>query len=122
VIKSIFLVGLGGGIGSMARYLVQKWLGDQQGFPIATFLVNIAGCLLIGIIYGLGERTHVLSPQQRLFLTTGICGGFTTFSAFALENINLARSGNLAMLLVYAAGSVVAGMLAVYLGIMLLKS
>jgi fluoride exporter len=121
VIKSILLVGLGGGIGSMARYLVQKWLGDQQAFPIATFLVNIAGCFLIGVIYGLGERANVLSPQQRLFMTTGFCGGFTTFSAFALENTNLAQSGNFAMLMLYAAGSVVAGIVSVYLGMMLLK-
>lgn len=93
MIKNLLLVGLGGGVGSVLRYLCQKWINEsyQNIFPLGTFLVNISGCFLIGVLYALGERSNVLSPQIRLLLITGLCGGYTTFSTFAFENFNLLR-------------------------------
>ena len=109
--NNILLVGLGGGAGSILRYLCQKWINDSyhDNFPLATFLVNISGCLLIGILYALGEKGNLLSPQTRLLLVTGFCGGFTTFSTFAFENMSLLRIGDNFYFLLYALGSVVAG-------------
>ena len=120
---SILLVGLGGAIGSILRYLCQRWINEsyQHNFPIATFLVNITGCLLIGMLYAGAEKGNILSPQIRLFLVTGFCGGFTTFSTFAFENVSLIRTGDNLYFLLYACGSVVVGILAVYLGSLLIK-
>ena len=120
---NILIVGLGGGAGSILRYLCQKWVNEsyQHNFPLATFLVNISGCLLIGILYALGEKTNILSPQTRLLLVTGFCGGFTTFSTFAFENMNLLKAGDNFNFLLYAVGSLVLGILAVYIGSLLVK-
>ena len=121
--SNILLVGLGGGIGSILRYLSQKWVNEsyEHNFPLATFLVNVFGCLLIGILYALGEKGNILSPQSRLLLVTGFCGGFTTFSTFAFENMNLLRVGDNFSFLLYAVGSVVLGIAAVYIGSLLIK-
>jgi fluoride exporter len=121
--NNILLVALGGGVGSILRYLCQKWINESyhHNFPLATFLVNVFGCLLIGILYALGEKGNILSPQTRLLLVTGFCGGFTTFSTFAFENMNLLRIGDNFYFLLYAIGSVVAGIVAVYLGSLLIK-
>ena len=121
--NNILLVGLGGGIGSILRYLCQKWINESyhHNFPLATFLVNISGCLLIGILYALGEKGNILSPQTRLLLVTGFCGGFTTFSTFAFENMNLLRIGDSFYFLLYAIGSVAVGIMAVYVGSLLIK-
>ena len=95
MIKNLVLVALGGGIGSVARYLCQKWFAENavHPFPWATFFVNLLGCLLIGIIYAMAERSSLLTPQTRLLLITGFCGGFTTFSAFSFQTLDLLRSG-----------------------------
>jgi fluoride exporter len=121
--NNILIVGLGGGIGSILRYLCQKWINEsyQHNFPLATFLVNIFGCLLIGILYALGEKGNILSPQTRLLLITGFCGGFTTFSTFAFENMNLLRTGDNFYFILYAVGSVVLGIAAVYFGSFIVK-
>jgi CrcB protein len=121
--SNILLVGLGGGIGSILRYLCQRWVSQfyQHNFPLATFLVNISGCLLIGILYALSEKGNLLSPSSRLLLVTGFCGGFTTFSTFAYENMELLRIGDNFYFLLYAAGSVVLGIVAVYLGSLIIK-
>ena len=121
--SNILLVGLGGGIGSILRYLSQKWVNEsyEHNFPLATFLVNVFGCLLIGILYALGEKGNILSPQSRLLLVTGFCGGFTTFSTFAFENMNLLRIGDNFYFALYAVGSVVLGIAAVYVGSVLIK-
>jgi CrcB protein len=120
---NILIVGLGGGVGSILRYLCQKWINEsyQHNFPLATFLVNIFGCLLIGIFYALGEKGNILSPQTRLLLITGLCGGFTTFSTFAFENMNLLRTGDNFYFILYALGSVVLGIAAVYIGSFIIK-
>jgi CrcB protein len=123
MIKSILLIALGSSIGSIARYFCQKWFADtiQHSFPWGTFVVNILGCFLIGLIYGTAERTTLLSPQTRLFLITGLCGGFTTFSTFAFENMNLLRSGDITYALLYIAASILLGIGAVFAGIGLIK-
>jgi len=120
---NILLVGLGGSAGSILRYLCQKWINEsyQHNFPLATFLVNIFGCLLIGIFFALGEKGNILSHQTRLLLITGFCGGFTTFSTFAFENMNLLRIGDNFYFLLYALGSVVLGIAAVYIGTLVIK-
>ncbi len=117
------MVGIGGAAGSILRYLCQKWISESyhHNFPLATFIINILGCLLIGIFYGLGEKGNILSPQTRLLLITGFCGGFTTFSTFAFENVNLLRIGDNVYFLLYVSGSIILGIVAVYLGNLITK-
>ncbi|MBK5271253.1 MAG: fluoride efflux transporter CrcB [Bacteroidia bacterium] len=121
--KNILLIGLGGGIGSIARYLCQKWfsISYTQTFPWGTFVVNLIGCFLIGLVYAASEKGTALSPQTRLFLATGFCGGFTTFSTFAFENMELFRSGDTAYFLLYTIGSVVLGIIGVFGGVAIMK-
>jgi CrcB protein len=123
MIYNFLLVGLGGSVGSIARYLCQKWFNENypHPFPWGTFTVNLAGCFLIGIIYAVSEKTTLLSPQTRLLLITGFCGGFTTFSTFAFENMNLLRSGDTMYFLIYTIASVVLGIAAVFAGIIMMK-
>jgi fluoride exporter len=118
MIKNIFLVGLGGGLGSIARYLCQRWfaLSYSLSFPLATFAVNISGCFLIGLFWGMSFRSFDNNESWKLFLMTGICGGYTTFSAFTLEGIGLIKEQRMGLFFLYAAGSVIAGLLATYIG------
>jgi CrcB protein len=122
--RSIFLVGIGGFAGSVLRYLVSRafagWLGSP--FPLATFAVNMLGCFAMGILFGLSERTGVLSPEWRALLMTGFCGGFTTFSAFSVENVALLQSGHFREALLYTGLSVVLGIAATYAGIVIVRS
>lgn len=121
--KTALLVGIGGGIGSIARFLCQKFIIAlyPSAFPLGTFLVNITGCFLIGLFFGLSVKNDALTADWKLFLTTGFCGGFTTFSAFAYENINLLKSGDLSNFFLYTIGSIVLGLAATYLGMVLIK-
>jgi CrcB protein len=123
ILKNILLVGFGGGMGSIARYLCQKYIAQwyPHPFPFGTFLVNISGCFLIGLFYALSEKGNLLTPEWRIFLTTGICGGFTTFSSFAYENMTLMKSGDFVYFGLYTAGSVGLGIVATFLGIALIK-
>lgn len=123
MIKNIVLVGLGGSVGSIARYLIQRWVNTfyVYSFPLATFLINLSGCLLIGILYALAEKSNVLTPATRLLLITGFCGGFTTFSTFAFENTDLLRTGNHLIFALYAGGSLLLGILAVFIGSAIIK-
>ena len=122
--RSIFLVGLGGLLGSVARYAVAIAFAGQfaTGFPFATLAVNIAGCFLIGVIFALGDRGNILSPEWRIFLTTGFCGGFTTFSTFSYESLRLLEDGEYLYLGANVVVSVVVGLAATYLGILLVRS
>lgn len=121
MIKNLLLVGLGGGLGSMARYGCQRWLGSQypHPFPWGTFAVNISGCFLIGLIWGMSLKNAWTHEDSRLFLMTGICGGFTTFSAFTLESIGLIKEQRWILFFVYVAASVLLGLLATFAGIRL---
>ena len=121
--RIFLLVGTGGFLGSIARYLIAVWLTEHfpAAFPYGTFAANILGCLLIGVLFGLGQRYEWLTPGLMLFLATGFCGGFTTFSSFSLENINLLQNSNYLTFAIYAIGSFTVGLLAVFGGITLAK-
>jgi fluoride exporter len=121
--RHMILVGVGGGLGSIVRFLSQKYISAwyPHPFPLATFVVNLFGCFLIGVFYALAEKGNLLTPEWRLFLTTGICGGFTTFSSFAYENVSLLRSGDFIYVALYVACSVVLGIAATFGGIALIK-
>ncbi|UJH66770.1 fluoride efflux transporter CrcB [Allomuricauda sp. SCSIO 65647] len=121
--KQLLLVFLGGGIGSALRYLISKFLNPlHDSFYWGTFSVNIVGCLIIGIVLGLSAKENFLSQNQMLLLATGFCGGFTTFSAFALEKHTLLKGGDFLSLFVYAACSILFGILAVGFGLWLTRN
>lgn len=115
--KSLLFIFLGGGTGSVLRYLLTIGISRSEGtnFPWGTFAVNVLGCVLIGVFYTLTSRIHV-SNEIRLMLTVGLCGGFTTFSTFSNESLQLLKSGFYPSFLAYAIGSVVMGILGVMLG------
>jgi fluoride exporter len=123
MIKNMLMVGLGGAAGSMLRFVVQKIMQTQSlsAFPTGSFLVNITGCLLIGIFWGLFARSVSWSEEIKLLLMTGLCGGFTTFSAFTLEGVGLLKENKTGLFFLYAGGSVILGLLATYIGIRLTK-
>ena len=123
MIRTLLLVGTGGFLGSISRYLVSRFVQNSipSSFPYGTFFVNIAGCLLIGIIYGLSERSSLLTPGWRLFLAAGFCGGFTTFSTFANENLALLRDGEFFYFFLYTGLSVFLGIAATFLGVLITK-
>jgi CrcB protein len=122
--RSILLVGIGGFFGSVARYLVAIFFASQTSsvFPFATLAVNVGGCFLIGVLFALSERTAVLTPEWRIFLTTGFCGGFTTFSTFSYESLRLMQDGEFLYLAAYVLTSVILGLGATYLGVLLIRS
>jgi len=123
--RELLLVFLGGGVGSVFRYsikLLQTHLSlnpisslGQAIFPWPTMIANVLGCLLIGFFYSLSSRTG-MSPEMRLFLTTGLCGGFTTFSTFSSEGVDLLRAGHFGIFVTYFCLTIVLGLGAVLLG------
>lgn len=120
--KAVLLVFIGGGFGSVLRFLVGKYLNStSSGIPYGTFLANILGSLLIGIILGLAAKNNTLSQNQTLLLATGFCGGFTTFSTFAYENHVFLKSGDFTSFALYTIASFVIGFLAVFAGLHLIK-
>lgn len=119
--KQVLLIFLGGGAGSVLRFLVSKNLNPLTGLPLGTFLVNILGSLIIGLILGLGIKQELLSPNATLLLATGFCGGFTTFSAFSFENQALLKAGDYLNFGIYTAGSIFLGIAAVMAGLYLSK-
>ncbi len=121
--KQLFLVFVGGGFGSVLRFVIGKWLNNSEnGIPYGTFAANIIGSLLIGIILGLAAKNETLSQSQTLLLATGFCGGFTTFSTFAYENHMFLKSGDFTSFALYTIASFVVGFLAVFLGMYLVKA
>ncbi|TDU42696.1 camphor resistance protein CrcB [Gelidibacter sediminis] len=121
--KQLVLVFIGGGIGSILRYIIGKYLNSAStGIPYGTFAANILGSLFIGIILGLAMKNNNLSENQILFLATGFCGGFTTFSTFAYENHVFLKSGDFMSFAIYTIASFVIGFLAVFGGMYLVKS
>jgi CrcB protein len=123
MLRTIFIVGTGGFIGSVMRYLVQVFVekGLMSTFPWGTFVANIAGSFIIGIVYALAEKGNLLSAEWRMFLAVGICGGFTTFSSFAYNNLTMLKEGVYGQFLFNVGGSLFFGLLAVYLGMTVIR-
>ncbi|SEP55141.1 fluoride efflux transporter CrcB [Flavobacterium urocaniciphilum] len=119
MIKNILLVLLGGGIGSVARYLLSYFFSKNEAtqFPWATFIANTIGCLLIGLLFGYIQKNNLQNETLKLILITGFCGGFTTFSTFSLENIQFIQNQNYNLAILYTISSLVIGLLAVIIGI-----
>ena len=117
------IIGLGGFIGTVARFLSQQFIYRLYPvtFPFGTLAVNLLGCFLIGIFFSLSEKGNLLSPEWRMFLTVGFCGGFTTLSAFTYESVQLIRAGEWNYVFIYSVASVVIGILATFTGIWLMK-
>ena len=121
--KQLLLVFIGGGFGSVLRFIIAKYLNSSEnGIPYGTFAANIIGSLLIGIILGLAAKNNTLTENQTLLLATGFCGGFTTFSTFAYENHVCLKTGDLTSFAIYTIASFVIGFLAVFLGMYLVKA
>jgi len=116
--RQLFIIGMGGFIGTIGRYGVSKlnlyW--HFLSIPMGTLTVNILGSLIIGFLAGISSKSEILSPDLRLFLMVGICGGFTTFSSFTNENLMLMQNGQFGTALIYTASSILFGFTAVYLG------
>jgi len=123
MIKNFLIVGLGGAAGSMLRYGVQKFFQVQAAatFPTGTLLVNISGCFLIGILWGIVSRSLTWNEEMKLLLMTGFCGGFTTFSAFTLEGVGLLKENRTVLFIIYLTASVAGGLLATFIGIRIAK-
>jgi CrcB protein len=121
--KDILLVGLGGCVGSVARYKLGAWILHHHAldwrFPLGTFAVNVLGCLVAGLLAGLVERQEMFSADTRLMLFTGVLGGFTTFSAFGVETVFLLRRGEVWVALGYAVASLVCGIAVLWMGMMI---
>lgn len=118
IIMNYLAIFIGGGLGSVMRYGIQMLMHERiaiYNFPWATFTVNIVGSFLIGLFYALSAKIN-LSDEVRLFLTAGLCGGFTTFSTFSNDNLELIRSGEWTMCIIYTLLSVVLGLSACLAG------
>jgi CrcB protein len=123
ILPPILLVFIGGGIGALCRYgfswfITQFWGG---GFPVGTLFVNLLGCFLIGIVYSLTQDSRILSPSTRLFLMTGLLGGFTTFSSYGLESVTLALQGEPLPALINVMANNMVGFALVLAGIWMVK-
>jgi CrcB protein len=121
--RYLLLVGIGGFIGSILRYALTRFMQQRflAPFPVGTITVNIIGCVVIGIVFAMADR-NFLSGDSRLFLATGICGGFTTFSAFSIETITLIRDSEWLYASLYVISSVVLGLLATFGGYLIGKN
>ena len=121
--KTLLFIGCGGFLGSISRFVASRYIQDNfpSAFPFGTFLVNISGCFLIGLIYGFSERSSLLTNGWKMFLAVGFCGGFTTFSTFANENLALLRDGDFFHFIIYTGLSVFLGIAATFSGVIITK-
>ncbi len=124
MLRTLLIVGSGGFIGSVMRFLVQVLVekGATSTFPWGTLIANIAGSFVIGIVFALAEKGNLMSTELRLFFAVGICGGFTTFSSFAYNNFTLLKENSFGQLLWNVGGNLFLGILAVYIGILVVKA
>lgn len=124
MLKAMLIAGLGGFAGTCLRFLTGRLCALLFGaaLPWATFAVNMSGSLLIGILFGLAERTSILSPQMSLFLITGFCGGFTTFSSLSNEMLVLLQQRQWLQFGLYAGATFILGILLVWLGRAIVKA
>ena len=117
MVQQLFVVGLGGALGAMARYGLSGWVQRQAGtFPLGTMVVNVVGCLILGAMMTLVEDRPALSPNTRLFVGIGLLGSFTTFSTFGFETFELLREREHWLALASVAGNLGIGLAAVVLG------
>lgn len=119
--KLLLIIGLGGGAGSILRYLTQVAVNKiipELAFPLGTFIVNIVGCFLIGLLYGMSVKHSWLTAEWQLLLITGLCGGYTTFSSFSYESVSLISEGQFLYFGLYVGLSVLLGLCATLLGYM----
>ncbi|MDA3781426.1 MAG: fluoride efflux transporter CrcB [Bacteroidales bacterium] len=123
MIKNILLVGFGGFIGSVGRYLISRIhiLSSMFSFPLGTLLVNVVGSFILGFLTGIVVRSPILTIEWRVFLMVGFCGGFTTFSTFTNENLSFMRNGEYFHVFLYSGVSIFLGFSAVYLGYIISK-
>jgi len=123
MIRTLLLIGTGGFLGSISRFLASRFMQNNfpSAFPFGTFFVNITGCFIIGLIYGFSEKSSLLSTEWKMFLAVGFCGGFTTFSTFANENLSLLRDGDFLHFLLYTGLSVFLGIAATFFGVLITK-
>ncbi len=120
---NILVIAIGGAVGSVARYLLSTFLLRVTGsqFPVGTFVVNLIGCAIFGVMAGAASQRLSLAPEARLFLFVGILGGFTTFSSYAFESVTLLRDGHLMAASVNIVGQVVLGIVALWAGYLLAR-
>ncbi len=123
MIKTLFIIGMGSFTGGVSRYLISKYVQNMTtiSLPVGTMAVNIMGCFIIGLFYGLFDRGNLMNSNLRLFLTVGFCGGFTTFSTFMNDNFQLIKGENFFYRSVYLAASIIGGYLLLFLGYSLIK-
>lgn len=122
--KSALLVFLGGGLGSLVRYWVALFVNQQLDSKLnlyGTFTVNIVGSLLIGLLMGWLLKSETPHPNLQLLVIVGFCGGFTTFSTFSAENLDLLKNNFYIEFLLYGLGSLLLGILAVFLGVLIMR-
>jgi len=124
MLKMFLITGAGGFLGSGFRYLAQRLIAIYfpVTFPYGTLFVNVLGGFLIGIIYALGDKTKILTPEMRLFLAVGICGGFTTFSTFSLDAFGLLNDREYLYLTIYVVSSVLLSISATIAGVWIIKA
>jgi len=123
LMKDVFLVMVGGAVGSGLRYWVGSFIPVAAGaFPVPTFIVNIVGSFILGCIAGATMLPHPLSRSAALLVGTGLCGGFTTYSAFAMENVSLIHGGSIIIATSYIAASLLGGMLAAAAGVAIVRA